>query len=114
MRAQAFGDGESARFEDCEVAAVHEGRHVVHVVQNRDVVEFHGVEERLEAGGVFLILARQKRQNACPQRLRKKGSVWSIAARKRTYGWGKLAPAITNTTVLSMGRLNLLSSSSRL
>ena len=58
MSAQALGDGESARFEDCQVAAVHEGRHVVHVVQNRDVVEFHGVEERLESGGVFLILAR--------------------------------------------------------
>ena len=60
MSAQALGDGESARFEDCQVAAVHEGYHVVHVVQNRDVFELHGVEERLEAGGVFLILARQK------------------------------------------------------
>ena len=60
MRAQALGDGESARFENCQVAAVHEGRHVVHVVQNRNVFEFHGVEERLEAVGVFLILARQK------------------------------------------------------
>ena len=58
MSAQALGDRESARFEDCQVAAVHEGRHVVHVVQNRDVVEFHGVEERLESGSVFLILAR--------------------------------------------------------
>ena len=58
MSAQALGDGESARFEDCQVAAVHEGRHVVYVVQNRDVVELHGVEERFESGGVFLILAR--------------------------------------------------------
>ena len=58
MRAQALGDGEPARFEDCQVAAVHEGRHVIYVVQYRHVVELHGVEERLESGGVFLILAR--------------------------------------------------------
>ena len=58
--AQAFGDGESARFENCQVAAVHEGRHVVDIVQHRDIFELHGIEECLEAGGVFLILARQK------------------------------------------------------
>ena len=60
MSAQALGDGEPARLEDCQVAAVHEGRHVVHVVQYRDVVELHGVEERLETGGIFGVFARQK------------------------------------------------------
>ena len=39
---------------------MHEGRHVVDIVQHRDIFELHGIEERLEAGGVFLILARQK------------------------------------------------------
>ena len=58
VRAQTLGDCKSARFENCQIAAVHEGRHVVHVVQNCDVFELHGVEERLEASGVFLILAR--------------------------------------------------------
>ena len=63
---------------------MHEGRHVVHVVQNRDVFELHGVEERLEAGGVFLILARQKdkvhvleaaQEGECAVHLRAKANV---------------------------------------
>ena len=39
---------------------MHEGCHVVDIVQYRDIFELHGVEERFETGGVFLILARQK------------------------------------------------------
>ena len=63
---------------------MHEGCHIVHVVQNRDVFELHGVEERLEAGGVFLILARQKdkvhvleaaQEGECAVHLRAKANV---------------------------------------
>ena len=39
---------------------MHEGRHVVDIVQHRDVIELHGVEERFEAGGIFGVFARQK------------------------------------------------------
>ena len=60
MCAQAFGDGESARFENCQVAAVHKRCHIIDIVQNRDVFELHGVEERFEAGGIFGVFARQK------------------------------------------------------
>ena len=58
--AQAFGDGESARFENCQVAAEHKRCHIIDIVQNRDVFELHGVEERFEAGGIFGVFARQK------------------------------------------------------
>ena len=60
MSAQALGDRESPRFEDCQVAAVHEGRHVVDIVQHRDVLELHGIEERLQPGGILHVFARQK------------------------------------------------------
>lgn len=83
--AQAFGNGESARFENCQVTAVHKRCHVIDIVKNRDVLEFHGIEERFETGGIFGVLARQK-DKVHVLELRRKGRVRSISARKRTYG----------------------------
>ena len=39
---------------------MHEGRHVVDIVQHRDVLELHGIEERLQPGGILQVFARQK------------------------------------------------------
>ena len=39
---------------------MHKRCHVIDVVKNRDVLEFHGIEKRFETGGIFGILARQK------------------------------------------------------
>ena len=39
---------------------MHEGRHVIHVVQNCDIFELHGVEERLQPGGILHVFAGQK------------------------------------------------------
>ena len=57
---QAFGNSESARFKNCQIAAVHERCHVIDIVKDRDVFEFHGFEEPFQARGVFRVLARQK------------------------------------------------------
>ena len=39
---------------------MHEGRHVVDIVQHRDVLELHGIEERLQPGGILHVFAGQK------------------------------------------------------
>lgn len=60
MCAQAFGDGESARFENCQVAAVHKRCHIIDIVQNRDVFRASWRRRAFEAGGIFGVFARQK------------------------------------------------------
>ena len=39
---------------------MHEGCHVVDIVQHRDVLELHGIEERLQPGGILHVFAGQK------------------------------------------------------
>ena len=64
---------------------MHEGGHVVDIVQHRDVLELHGVEEGLQPGGILHVFAGQKdkvhvleaaQEGECVVHRRAKADVW--------------------------------------